>query len=213
MKKYLIIVLSILSSGQLLAQTWDEWFHQAKTQKKYLLQQIAALEMYAGYASKGYSIAKDGLGIIGNIKNGDFSLHNNYFTSLVSVSPQIKKYQKVSAIITMQASIVKLARNAIRQIKAGKQFTPAETSYTKNASDKLLDGCGDILDALYSLIANGNLQMKDDERLQGIDKLYEDMQDKQTFIRSFIDEAKAISAERIIEANGIIILKKLNGLP
>ena len=72
----------VLCAENLSAQTSSEWFRQKATQKKYLLQQIAALQVYSGYLSKGYSIAKNGLNTIKNIKNGDLLQHSNYFTSL-----------------------------------------------------------------------------------------------------------------------------------
>ena len=97
MKKLLIISIVVLCAENLSAQTWAEWFRQKATQKKYLLQQIAALHVYSGYLSKGYSIAKDGLNTIKSIKNGDLLQHSNYFTSLVTVNPQIKRYKKVPA--------------------------------------------------------------------------------------------------------------------
>ncbi len=106
MKNYLII-LFVLSVSFCQGQTYDEWFRQKKTQKKYLLEQIAALQTYIGYAGKGYSIVTGGLSIIRNIKHGDFNLHNNFFNSISSVNPAIKKYSKVVSIIVMQISIAK----------------------------------------------------------------------------------------------------------
>ncbi|MCH5688762.1 conjugal transfer protein TraI [Niabella sp. W65] len=53
MKKILLFLLLVVSAGSnLQAQTFAEWFQQKKTQKKYLLQQIAALQVYIGYAKK-----------------------------------------------------------------------------------------------------------------------------------------------------------------
>ena len=117
MKKLLIISIMVLCAENLSAQTWAEWFRQKATQKKYLLQQIAALHVYLGYLSKGYSIAKDGLNTIKSIKNGDLLQHTNYFTSLVTVNPQIKRYKKVADIIAIQISIAKQSGNAIKSFR------------------------------------------------------------------------------------------------
>ena len=43
------LVMYSLTSG---AQTWEEWFEQKETQKKYLRQQIAALTVFLDYAKK-----------------------------------------------------------------------------------------------------------------------------------------------------------------
>jgi 3-deoxy-D-arabino-heptulosonate 7-phosphate (DAHP) synthase class II len=212
MKKVLIVSVVILYAANLSAQTLDEWVNQKATQKKYLLLQIAALKVYAGYLSKGYSIAKNGLNTIKDIKNGDFKLHNNYFTSLVTVSPKVKRYKKVAEIIAIQISIAKQSGKAIKNFMSNKHFTSAEINYLQNVFSNLLAECSKILDELFSLITNGNLQMKDDERIKTIDKLYVDMQDKQQFTRSFCNSAAGLSLHRSNEANDIIISKKLNGL-
>ena len=44
---------------------------------------------------------------------------------------------------------------------------------------------GKIWMSLFGLITDGEQQMKDDERIKRIDKLYADMQDKQMFVQVF----------------------------
>ncbi len=54
--------------------------------------------------------------------------------------------------------------------------------------------------------------MKDDERLKRIDALYNDMQDKYTFVQSFSNEAKLLATSRISEQNDIQTSRALNGV-
>jgi len=212
MKKLLIISIMVLCAENLFAQTSSEWFRQKATQKKYLLQQIAALQVYSGYLSKGYSIAKNGLNTIKSIKNGDLLQHSNYFTSLVTVNPQIKRYKKVSDIIAIQVRIAKQSGNAFNSFRNNHHFTSEEINYLQGVFDKLFSDCAKDLDELLNLITNGKLQMKDDERIEAIDKIYVDMQDKQQFVRAFSNNAADLSIQRSNEENEIIISKKLNGL-
>ncbi len=212
MKKILIVFIVILCAGNLSAQTWSEWFRQNATQRKYLLQQIAALKIYTGYLSKGYSIAKNGLNTIKGFKNGDLWQHTNYFTSLVTINPKVKRYTRVADIISLQISITKQSASAIKNFKRNPHFTQTEINYLRQVLNSLLADCAKNLDELFSLITNGNLQMKDDERIKGIDKLYADMQNIQQFTRSFCNSATGLSIQRSNEANDIIISKKLNGL-
>jgi hypothetical protein len=212
MKKLLIISIVLLCAENLSAQTSSEWFRQKATQKKYLIQQIAALQVYSGYLSKGYSIAKNGINTIKSIKNGDKLQHSNYFNSLITVNPQIKRLKKVSGIIAMQLSITKQSGNAIKSFRNNHHFTPTEITYIQGGFEKLLSDCAKNLDELLNLITNGNLQMKDDERIKAIDKLYLEMEDKQQFIRAFTNNAAGLSIQRSNEENDIIISKKLNGL-
>jgi hypothetical protein len=212
MKKILLISIVILCAENLSAQTWDEWFRQKATQRKYLLQQIAALQVYSGYLSKGYSIANNGLNTINSIKNGDLLQHTNYFTSLVTVNPKIKHYSKVAEIIALQITITKQSGNVLKNFRKNRHFATTEINYLQSVFNKLLSECAKNFDEIFSLITNGNLQMKDDERIKAIDKIYIDMQDKQQFARAFSNSAAGLSIQRSNEANDIIISKKINGI-
>ena len=185
------------------AQNWQEWTQQKKTQIKYLVNQIAALQIYATYVEKGYAIAKSGLTAIHTIKKGDFSLHDEYFTSLKNVNPKIKLYWKVADIIALQIKIIQgyhRQKNALRQ---SGQLTPDEISYCNRVFINLLDGCTDIIDQLILLITDGSLQMKDDERIKRIDALHADMKDKYVFAQHFTNEANELTRQRFIEANDV----------
>lgn len=211
--KKIIILASLLCFVQTLsAQTFAEWFRQKATQKKYLLQQIAALQVYIGYVSKGYSIAKKGLNTIQDIKHGDLNLHSSYFTSLVTVNPQIKRYAKVADIISLQIDIARQTTKTINDCKKSHQLTAAELAYLQKVFNSLLVDCAKCLDALFNIITNGQLSMKDDERIASIDKLYDDMADKQIFIRAFSNTAKGLCVQRENDQRDILISKKLNDL-
>ena len=165
MKNFLII-LFVLSVSFCQGQTYDEWFRQKKTQEKYLLEQIAALQTYIGYTEKGYSIVTSGLNTIKNIKHGDFNLHNNFFSSLATVNPAIKKYTKVASIIAMQISIAKQITNTIKSCKKSNMLLGAELKYLSVVFNNLLGECAKNLDELFALLTNSETQMKDDERIQ-----------------------------------------------
>src|SRR5258705_8026730 len=109
MKKCLLVLVFIGIGILTQAQTWAEWFSQKSTQKKYLIQQIAMLQVYIGYLQKGHNIAKNGLITIGNIKNGHFTLDKDFFASLRNVNPKVKQYVKVADIITLNEKIVQLS--------------------------------------------------------------------------------------------------------
>ena len=212
MKKIFIIASLLCFTQSLSAQTFAEWFRQKATQKKYLLQQIAALKVYIGYVSKGYSIAKKGLNTIQDIKQGDLNLHSSYFTSLVTVNPKIKRYAKVADILGLQIDIARQASKTIKDCRKSNQLTTSEIAYLQNVFNNLLDDCSKCLDALFNIITNGELSMKDDERIAAIDKLYNDMVDKQIFIRSFSNTSRGLCVQRENDRRNIIISKKLNGL-
>jgi len=213
MKKiFLLVVFALLFASQTKAQTFGEWFRQGATQKKYLLQQIAGLHVYIGYVQKGYSIAKHGLNTINDIKNSELKLHKDYFSSLKSINPAIKNYSKVADIIVLQVRIIKVYKEAAKQVKLSSSFNGDESSYINGVFQKLMDDCTKVIDELITATAGGQLGMKDDERLKRIDALYSDMQDKYTFVQSFSNEVKLLKASRTQEQNNIQSIRALNGI-
>ncbi len=204
MKKIILFLLLFVSAGSSLqAQTFAEWFRQKKTQKKYLLQQIAALQVYIGYAKKGYNIAKEGLTTISGFTRGEFNLHTDYFNSLKSVNPEIKRYVRVADIIALQIKIVQNYNREYQRLNSSDAFSNDELAYIGRVFSRLLDNCDKTLDELITITTAGKLEMKDDERMKRIDMLYFDMQDKFTFLRSFSNDAVSLAASRIKEKTDV----------
>ncbi len=203
MKRLIILILSAILFTSTTAQT---------KQKKYLLQQIAALQVYISYVQKGYSIARQGLNTIGDIKHGEFNLHKDYFNSLKTVNPQIKKYSKVAEIVFLEVNIIKIYKEAAENLKQSGSLNSGEINYINGVFASLMDDCAKTIDALISVTTSGQLEMKDDERLKQIDALYSDMQDKYTFIQGFSNEARLLATSRISEQNNIRTSRALNGI-
>jgi hypothetical protein len=213
MKKIILLpVIVILLIIEANAQVLDEWLNQKSTQKKYLLQQIVALHTYIGYAKKGYNIVSSGIHSIRDIKKGELNLHNTFFNSLKNVNPKISRYAKVADIIAYQIRVIKQTKETIKGIRETKQFTNDELNYCIDVFDNLLTECIKTIDELMMVITNGELEMKDDERLKRIDKLYAGMQDKYAFCSSFSDDMALLSMQRLGEQSEINRSKLLNGI-
>lgn len=199
MKKLTIILFLLSTATGLKAQTFNELFRQNKTQKKYLTQQIAALQVYIEYAQKGYSIARDGLDAIGNFKRGEFGLHTEYFNSLKNVNPKVRNVAQVADIISLQIEIVRVSAKTFHWVQQSNAFNGDEQAYIKRVFGRLLEDCETVLDELIVVTATGELEMKDDERLERIDVLYKDMMDKSIFSQSFSNETRTLAASRTKE--------------
>jgi len=175
--------LLLLVSVSLQAQTFAEWWSQKKTQKKYLIEQIAALQVYAGYAKKGYQITGTGLSAIRDITNGEFKLHDLFITGLKKVSPAIRNDARIAGIITMEVEIIK----TFNGLAAG--FSGEHQDYVRAVKDGVITGCLDDLEALYFIITSGKAEMNDAERLERLDGIYQAMQDRSAFTQDFYNKA------------------------
>ena len=208
-----IILLLIVISGSASAQSpnFNEWFRQKKTQKKYLIQQIAALKVYLDFLKKGYTIAQKGLNTISAIKHGSFDQHNDYFNSLKQVSPVVKNSPKVKDILNYQQSILNGFRKLYDDCRDDENFTSAEVDYIRQVYQKVLVECETSIDELTTITTADQASMKDDERLIRLDKVHEEMQDRFSFTQMFIDSTHLLSIERAKEKSQLNGLKKLIG--
>lgn len=214
MKKILAILSVTLCFSYADAQTpkFKEWFKQKKTQKEYLGKQIALLQLYLGYLKKGYDIASKGLNTIENIKNGDFNLHRDFFGSLKNVNPHITNSAKVADIIAFQVYIIQNLRRVNTFCKNNKQFTPDEIYYVTKVYRNMLFLSDVNISELLTIIRANETEMKDDERLKRINKLYDDMLDKHAFVKSFDGDVRMIAREREREKRAIETARKQNDL-
>ncbi len=202
----------VLISVVCQAQTADEWLKQNKTQTKYLMQQIAALQMYIGYVEKGYSITQKGLKTISNIKKGEWHLHADFFGSLNSINPKISKYSKVAAIIALQTKIIHTYTSTYKQIQQSDLFNSHEVEYIYQVFTTLLNSCTTDIDVLAKVMTTNEWKMKDNERLNRIDRLYDSMLDHYAFVQSFSKETRILAIQRMKEKNGIQTSRFLHGL-
>lgn len=203
-----ILVCSVMGYAQ--TPNWNEWFRQKKTQRKYLIQQIAALKVYLEYLKKGYDIAQKGLTTIGDIKNGTFHLDKDYFNSLKQVSPVVRDSPKVTSILNYQYSIIREFRKLYEDSKKDENLTPDEIRYIENMYHNMLDECDDSIHELTLITTSGEAEMKDDERLLRLDKVHEDMLEKYTFTQDFTASTRLLSLKRAKEKKQTKHLQELH---
>lgn len=207
-----LIIILLLCFGNADAQWYDEWFRQKKTQKQYLINQVVALQGYIEVAQKGYDIAQKGLTTIGNIKDGDFNLHKDFFSSMQGVNPSIKHYAKVADIIAMQVDILKNYKIDYKRLQTGGMLNAKELAYVGKVYGKLLEDCVRVTDELILLTTDAQVEMKDNERLQRIETLYREMKGNRAFSRRFSGEAQWLAASRNAELNQLQTSRAWNGV-
>lgn len=189
------------------AQTWNEIFKQKETQKKYLIQQIAAMKLYAGYLKKGYGIANKGINSIKDISKGEFDLHQSFFTSLKMVNHAIAGNSKIAQVIAWQMTISK----DLLALNSRTELPPSYKSYIRQVRLKVMKECEQDMEELLLVITQGKLEMKDDERIKRLDKVYESMKDKYQFTQSFSNQVKTLSLQKEQEERNNEASKNLYG--
>ncbi len=178
----------------------------AQADIKAMLKQIAKLEIYIQDVEKGYKIAQAGLTTINEFKHGEFNLHNLFFSSLKTVNPKVLKYERIAEIIADQISIIHQFETLS---KINSSLTVSEIEYISKVYDHISAECEKDLNALISVLTNGELEMNDQERIERIDRIYMDMKEKTAFTTSFSSKTNRICLERTGQENEPNILKTL----
>ena len=204
MKKMIILlVLSISVTANAFAQN---------KQTKVLLEQIAALHVYIGYAQKGYSIVKKGLNTIGDFKRGEFNLHTDYLNSLGTVNPAVSGSTRVGQILLLQGRILERCESTRSFLQDHDFFHGDELDYLERVFARLDGDCEKILEELEAVTTDNELEMKDSERLERIDKLYAAMLDAYNFCQQFTGDARLLAEARKRNHNDTETIRTLSGL-
>ncbi|NQX38450.1 hypothetical protein SAMN05421820_101471 [Pedobacter steynii] len=211
-KCFTFLYLVLLGFCPLLssAQTFAEFFKQKKTQKKYLVQQIAALQVYLGYAKKGYDIAGSGLNTIKKLTTGEFTLHSAFIASLSSVSPYIRSHFKLAEIVLFQKEIVK-GFSGMTLGRSSGLLSDANRVYIQSVKAKVLMDCAMDLEMLLLIISPGLLEMDDKARLDKLDELYKSMQNKAAFTRAFAADVQGLVGSKEMDLRSVHFLNKAYG--
>lgn len=200
-----IFVIQSALAARASGQTFAEFFKQKKTQKKYLLQQIAALQVYIGYARQGYEIADQGISTIKGLAGGEFDLHSAFFASRKTVSPLISKHPHIMGIVRLQLNI----SNSLKKLNKAEIAGDENRVYIKKVAELILNDCARDLEDLFLLVTSGSLEMKDDERLIRLNSISLSMQQKADFVDSFSSEVKLLGARQHMEKQSINHLMRL----
>lgn len=156
---------------QVHAQKFKEWFRQNKTQREYLKEQIAQLKIYLELTKKGYKIAKEGLGAIYQIKNGEFRLHKTRFDSLLIVKSGITSLSRLQSITDLHGSINEVCEKLPAEIAACQAIADAQKKQMLTALKTLYDDSQVLIEGFFMVIRDGQVSMTDQQRIQRIESL------------------------------------------
>ncbi|RYJ44308.1 TerB family tellurite resistance protein [Flavobacterium beibuense] len=196
------------------------WLLPAKTTAQMQeLQQLALnIEKLVQFRSilkdmkKGYEILNGGYNTVKELSEGNFKLHETFLDALLQVSPTVRNYKRVADIIDYQILLVQEYQAARNAFGISGAFNPDELSYLTTVYDNLFKQSLRNLDELTGILTAGSMRMSDNERLEAIDRIYDDMQEKLLFLRDFNGDAKILALQRAKEEHDVKALRILNGI-
>jgi DNA repair ATPase RecN len=209
--KKLIIILGIVLFTFPIA-------NKALAQKDEIAQLLLNVEKLAQFKQilsdmkKGYKILNGGYNTIKDLSEGNFSLHKTFLDALMEVSPTVKNYKRVADIINYQVILVKEYKSSFNRFKRDNNFNQQELAYLGRVYENLFKQSLNNLDDLITIITANKLRMSDDERLEAIDKIFADMQDKLLFLRHFNNNTTVLAVQRAKERNDANTMRLVYGI-
>jgi hypothetical protein len=161
---------------------------------------------------KGYNILSQGYKAVSDISQGNFDLHKLFLDDLLKASPVVQKYKKVEDIIDCEVHIISEYGTAFKRFKSDNNFSPDEIIYMGKVYDNLIDESIKGLSDLASVITDGVLRASDDERLNAIDRLNNEMQDRLSFLRYFNNNTTILALQRARENNDVNTIRNIYGV-
>lgn len=192
--------------------------HKAGAQSAEIQQLILNIEKLSQFKKilsdmkKGYELLSGGYKTVKEMSRGNFSLHKTFLDELLQVSPAVKNYKRVGDIIKFQILLARESREGLSRFIKSESFSAGEISYFQEVYDNLLNESLRNLDELLMAVTADKLRMSDDERLQAVDAVYLQMQDKLLFLRSFNRQYSVLLLQRAAETQDVYASRNLHGL-
>lgn len=209
MKKILVLGLLMCLSmmpGKVRAQS-------AEIQQLILnIEKLSQFKKILSDMKKGYELLSGGYKTVKDMSQGNFSLHKTFLDALMQVSPAVKNYKRVGEIVNFQILLLKESKNGLNRFARNGSFSPQEIGYFEKVYANLLSQSLRNLDELTMILTADKLRMSDDERLQAVDMIYLQMQDKLLFLRNFNASSNILALQRAKEKNDVYASKELQEL-
>jgi hypothetical protein len=157
----------------------------------------------------GYKVLDKGYTTIKKISEGNYTLHQLFFDGLMAVNPAVRNYKRIPFIIDYQKLLLKEYQRAYNRFRQDPGFKPEELEYLANVYKFLFKASLQNIDELIMVITATKLRMTDDERMQAIDRIFFDMENKVVFLRTFNSSTQLLAIQRARSRNDVKTMQQL----
>ena len=203
MKRLILIFYLASMSLPTHSQTFEEWWKQKDTQKKYLAEQIVALKAYGAVLKEGYEVASKGLGLVHTIQNGDYIQHETYFSSFSAVNPQVKNHPQAKETVALYSKIRQLTLQIPSRLFLENRFTDSEEKTIRHVLQSIANDCDQMLLGLQTLFEKDQLSLSDSERITQLGEIHARMQEAHSYTVQFYQNCQNLSLSRENESRAI----------
>ena len=136
-----------------------------------------------------------------------------YYDALKSVNNLVKDARKVQQTILMVGDITEIYVTSYERMLSDPYFTPEELSAIALGYTKLLEESANLLTDLKTVVNENGLSMNDKERMDIIDRCYNDMLQNRSLVQYYTNKNIGVSYLRAKKQNDLDRVMALYGSP
>ncbi|MDO6433048.1 TerB family tellurite resistance protein [Flavitalea sp. BT771] len=202
-----VALIALLFAGCTMAPCHAQSTADAIKQLLLDVQKLRDLKSILQEMKNGYEILEKGYTEIRNIAKDRFDIHKAFLDGLLVVSPSVRNYHRIGAILDAENNLVREFDQGRRQAYAGGLFTGQELGYFERMYATLYRHSLQSLDELTMVIADGALRMSDAQRLRSIDRVYREINGQLRALRQLNQDTALQAAQRQHEKDELNFLK------
>jgi hypothetical protein len=205
------MTLILLLSFNTQCQTANEWLKQKKTQKQYLIEQMAALQVYLKNLKQGYTVVNKGLNLVGEITGNSYSMDNIYIESLLQVKAPVANSELSSSIVVLERGIRTRLRILRQRIDHNTGLLTAdESTYLKKVAQKAESILSEQIATKQKVQTTDKVQMTDAGRVQILRRVKADLEELESFLGQADGELTRLIIQRQEETHEIHQINRIH---
>ena len=206
-----MIALMLVMSFDSQCQTANEWLKQKKTQKQYLTEQIAALQVYLKNLKQGYKVVNKGLNLVGEITGKNYSMDNIYLSSLLQVKAPVADSELSNSIVVLERGIRSRLGVLTQRIDQNTTLLTAdESTYLKSLVRKAESILSEQLATKQKVQTSDKMQMADADRVEVLGSVKADLEELESFLGQADGELTRLIIQRQVEAHEISQINRIH---
>jgi hypothetical protein len=185
-------------------QTANEWLKQKKTQKQYLIEQIAALQVYLKNLKQGYTVVNKGLNLVGEITGISYAMDNIYIESLLQVKTPVANSELSSSIVVLEQGIRTRLRILRQRVDHDTGLLTADESmYLKKVAHKTEAILTEQIATKQKIQTTDKVQMTDAGRVEILSSVKADLEELESFLGQADGELTRLIIQRQVETHDL----------
>jgi len=205
----LLVLFNVMMASSCRAQSTGDLIQQLLLD----VQKLSELKTILQDMKKGYEILDRGYTEIRDIAQGRFNLHKTFLDALLAVSPSVRNYYRIDAILDGEYALVREYQQGRQEAHGCGLFTGPELGYFDGIYSTLYNRSLQSLDELAMVVTDGELRMSDAQRLRSIDRVYTEISGQLKAACQLRQEAALQMAQRQHEKNELNFLKSMYDTP